>query len=474
MRSYSNEEILSLVDRAPSLIQAALSDLNNIRTITAAGKKYQLRIDQIGLLADLYRNTLLGLVSPNDFYQELVRGGLNDISARAIISEINEKIFVPLRAQMKAQAQGQAPQQATLLVQNQQAARPSIPSAPPQARPSVPMPQGAARPPMPPNPSRPVASTPQAQTSHPAPQAPLPVNVAPLPPKATMPRSINRLLDDKEVPHIDLPGEEKPMLDTRFMPAPLTRAPAPSINRLAPQPPAPSIPPIKPKMPPPPPNLPGAVQVESPSPQARTAPAVSVGPKQSGPKLPTFTFNPPASTSGQVPSRPPLPEMPPITRSAPTPAPQVSQTSPPPPPAPKPIAQPVPVPPPPLMPPVPAPTPRPQVPPAPKPFEPVMLKPQAQPAPRPVQSQPAMQRPAPQPPQMFRPKPPSGLRSAPMASMGGGDPYREEIPKPQPGEIPDFANVHTLPTEEPSTAVPPKPAQSAKPYSIDPYREPIA
>jgi hypothetical protein len=61
----------------------------------------KLHIDQIGLVAELNVQMLLGLVTPPEFLQELITAGIPDKDARQIMTEINQKIFAPLREQME-------------------------------------------------------------------------------------------------------------------------------------------------------------------------------------------------------------------------------------------------------------------------------------------------------------------------------------------------------------------------------------
>ncbi|MFA6407911.1 MAG: hypothetical protein WCW36_00320 [Candidatus Paceibacterota bacterium] len=97
MKHYSTQELLDASKKVPLPIQEALSSDLIVSTISGLGAKFQLHIDQIGLIAELNVQTLLGLIGPEDFFKELIASGISDKDARDIMSEINQKIFVPLR-----------------------------------------------------------------------------------------------------------------------------------------------------------------------------------------------------------------------------------------------------------------------------------------------------------------------------------------------------------------------------------------
>lgn len=98
MRHFTNQEIADATKKVPKLIQDELSSGEDTAVVLAQmGQRYKLHIDQIGILAELNRNMLLGLVGPEEFLKELIAAGVSDKDAREIMTEINQKIFVPLR-----------------------------------------------------------------------------------------------------------------------------------------------------------------------------------------------------------------------------------------------------------------------------------------------------------------------------------------------------------------------------------------
>ncbi|MFM2330830.1 MAG: hypothetical protein RLZZ26_337 [Candidatus Parcubacteria bacterium] len=169
MRYFTAQELENAVRKAPKPVQEIISSrLEVAGTIAEISKKHQLQLDQIGLLAELNRNMLLGLVSPEELLGELILAKVSDVQARGVISDINEKIFVPLRAQMQGGAAG-APQMPAPVASAPQPVRPATPPVP-QPRVVVPAPNYA--PPRPPAP--PAAPVVTAPATPPAPPRPAP------------------------------------------------------------------------------------------------------------------------------------------------------------------------------------------------------------------------------------------------------------------------------------------------------------
>lgn len=100
MKNYSDQEVIQFINKAPQPIQELIGNINTALEIATIGKNKKLHIDQIGKLAELNRNMLLGLIGPEDFLKELIAIGISDADAKQIMTEINQKIFVPLREQM--------------------------------------------------------------------------------------------------------------------------------------------------------------------------------------------------------------------------------------------------------------------------------------------------------------------------------------------------------------------------------------
>lgn len=228
MKKYSDSEILAATKEAPAPVREIVEDVQTAFTIAEIGQRYNFHIDQIGLLAELNRNMLLGLVNPQEFLQELLVAKIPDADAKQIMTEINQKIFVPLRNEMRKEG---------ISASVAKPAEAAAPSAAPRA--SVPVPSGT--PPRYFHLQNKLPSTGAAQSP-----------TQPEPPREGSQTSFNpqRRLEDHEEPHIEF-----------------SKPPAP-----------------------PPANLPGAIQppdtpnkVEPPVQPARPRPATSVTPYSTDP-----------------------------------------------------------------------------------------------------------------------------------------------------------------------------------------------
>ncbi len=99
---YTDEQIIAAIDAAPVPVQETLRSSDTNKALADIGAAHNLHIDQIGDLAEINRNLLVGLVAPAEMYGELVEIGVSADEARQIMSEINTKIFVPLREKMRS------------------------------------------------------------------------------------------------------------------------------------------------------------------------------------------------------------------------------------------------------------------------------------------------------------------------------------------------------------------------------------
>lgn len=101
MKHYSTKELLAISDKTPRIVQEVLSSESTIKIISNLGINFKLHIDQIGLIAELNVQMLLRLINPKEFFEELVIAKISEKDAKEIITEINQKIFVPLREEMR-------------------------------------------------------------------------------------------------------------------------------------------------------------------------------------------------------------------------------------------------------------------------------------------------------------------------------------------------------------------------------------
>lgn len=101
MRHYTTKELVEASKKVPVLVQEALTSEMVISTIQALAAENKLHIDQVGVLAELNVQLLLGLTNPQEFSRELVGAGIPDTRAQQIIADINTKIFIPIRDKMR-------------------------------------------------------------------------------------------------------------------------------------------------------------------------------------------------------------------------------------------------------------------------------------------------------------------------------------------------------------------------------------
>lgn len=104
---FTDEQVIAAIDSAPEMVRETLRSADTSKAIAAIGTAHRLHLDQIGSLAQINRNLLIGLVDPSEMYGELVGIGVSPDEAKLIMGEINQKIFVPLREAMRA---GSAPE----------------------------------------------------------------------------------------------------------------------------------------------------------------------------------------------------------------------------------------------------------------------------------------------------------------------------------------------------------------------------
>ena len=133
MKTITKEVAIQAYQAAPRLIKNIVDSGQTVSTIVEIGKKHNLvHVDVFGKLAKINSYLLLGLTTPEEFLEELVTSGVSDKDAREIVNEINQKIFVPLREEMRksqvAEVKPPQPQRSELRnVLNAVTAKPSQP-----------------------------------------------------------------------------------------------------------------------------------------------------------------------------------------------------------------------------------------------------------------------------------------------------------------------------------------------------------
>jgi hypothetical protein len=129
MKKYPDAEIIQMTKDAPQPVREVIEDMQTAFTVADLGQKHGLHIDQIGTLAELNRNMILGLVGPEEFLKDLIEAGVSDKDAREMIAEINLKIFVPLREKMR-NGPPASPTVAKPTIESQMPAPSGIPATP--------------------------------------------------------------------------------------------------------------------------------------------------------------------------------------------------------------------------------------------------------------------------------------------------------------------------------------------------------
>jgi hypothetical protein len=101
-----NEETKKIIkekfDSLPESIQELILSSNYQDTLIEIGKKYQLNVEQLGLLEQETTLVMMGLTPTKDFEVELTRElNIDKIKGNQIVTEINEKIFLTIRDLLK-------------------------------------------------------------------------------------------------------------------------------------------------------------------------------------------------------------------------------------------------------------------------------------------------------------------------------------------------------------------------------------
>ena len=238
MQQPTDQDIDTAFKRAPAPVRAFITAGDWTPIITQIGGTYQLHIDQIGIIAQLNTQMLLGLVSPSQFLGGLLVAGIPEPEAREIMKEINEKIFMPLQEEMRKNpaVAGQEPARPLNAPLGASGARPPVVLAPPPSygppappRPTLPPPppvQVRPAPPMPPAPVGQIRTAESDLASAIAHAKEHPPTAAPLPPRGALPGTAARA-PGQPIYHHPLPtppegpgqrGETPPNLPTGAAP----------------------------------------------------------------------------------------------------------------------------------------------------------------------------------------------------------------------------------------------------------------
>jgi hypothetical protein len=147
MNPIPKDQVLAAYQRAPQPVRDTFNSEVTTNVILDMKAKYRLHVDVAGTFGQEVGYLLLGLRSPAEFFGNLMLSGTDEQTARGIIQEVNERIFLPLKRQMTEGAR-----ESPSIVTNAPAPTPSpvapvqpIPPpaleyAPPQTLPGSPMP----------------------------------------------------------------------------------------------------------------------------------------------------------------------------------------------------------------------------------------------------------------------------------------------------------------------------------------------
>ncbi len=236
MKTFTQEQILAAFNSAPPAIRDVYISEESANFVESLRDKYGLHVDVAGGLGRTIGFMLLGLLSPQEFLENITSSRVSESQARQIMADVNQKIFAPLQQQMR---EGGNKPTGQVGVPSYQAPKPPAPQprpmqAPPPPRPPMPPQQRPMQQPYIPPPRPPVQQPSQLPSMSPQrppmpkvqPQAP---RVAP-PPPPNLPgvMSDDRLLPDHEVGHINVPGTPSPPSQSFNNPPPPSPAPKPT------------------------------------------------------------------------------------------------------------------------------------------------------------------------------------------------------------------------------------------------------
>ncbi len=148
-REMSIEDaVATLVSELPQPIREFVMGPKRDTVSLALTHKHNLHVDQAAVFERAYLHMLLGIKTPEEFSVELREAGIADSTVNALSSDVNDMVFIPLRAQMQnasPQPQPPTPQRAPLVPPMELVAPPApvvpppVPSAPNPLQ-SVPVP----------------------------------------------------------------------------------------------------------------------------------------------------------------------------------------------------------------------------------------------------------------------------------------------------------------------------------------------
>ncbi len=100
MNPIPQEKVVAAYQAAPQHVREAFSSEVTSKVVMDMKAKYRLHVDAAGTIGHEVGYLLLGLRSPAEFFGGLMLLGTDEQTARGIMEEINERIFLPLKRQM--------------------------------------------------------------------------------------------------------------------------------------------------------------------------------------------------------------------------------------------------------------------------------------------------------------------------------------------------------------------------------------
>lgn len=95
---YTKEQLKEAFKKLPSDLQDAIYSVDVSEKLEKIYKKHSLHIDQAGELGSEVGLVMMGLTKPNDFAENITRRlSVPEEKARAVASDINSQIFMPIR-----------------------------------------------------------------------------------------------------------------------------------------------------------------------------------------------------------------------------------------------------------------------------------------------------------------------------------------------------------------------------------------